>query len=193
MPTCDCPPSTINGIFPPSCLRDVLRVRRRNLVRQIRARRGQRKTALANHRLDERMARPAHADRCAARRHDVREFLSPAATPASAGRARMPLPVFPPVAGHSATQRFAISMLGHVDDDGIVRRPAFDFENSGDGFCIQRIGGQAINRFRRQRHHFAGAQQFRRARDGGFEKAPACAWEGSRFSSRLELRARPYS
>ena len=76
---------------------DMLRVRRRNLVGQIRAGRGERKTAFANHRLDERMAGPAHADCCAARRHDVGNFRSPAVKPVSAGRARMLWKVFPPV------------------------------------------------------------------------------------------------
>ena len=50
---------------------------------------------------------------------------------------------------------------------GIVCRPAFDLENFCDGLFVQRVGGQAINRFRRQRDDFARAQQFRRAFHGG--------------------------
>ena len=82
------------------------------------------------------------------------------------------------LSGQSLTQRFAISRLDDVNDDGIVRRPAFDPENFCDRLSIQRIGGQAINRFRRQRNHFAGTQQVRRAGYGGLEKARACAWTG---------------
>ena len=50
-----------------------------------------------------------------------------------------------------------------VDNNRIVRRPALDLENFCDRLYVQRVGGQAVNRFRRQRHDFAGAQQFRRA------------------------------
>ena len=73
-------------------------------------------------------------------------------------------------AGQFAHAAFRHFIAGHVDDDGIVRRPAFDLENFGDGLFVQRVGGQAINRFRRQRHDFAGAQQFRRAADGFLKK-----------------------
>ena len=68
---------------------------------------------------------------------------------------------------HAGLRHF---IAGDVDDDGIVRRPAFDLENFGDGIFIQRVGGQAIDRFRRQRHDFARAQQFRRAADGFLKK-----------------------
>ena len=57
-----------------------------------------------------------------------------------------------------------------MDDDWIVRRPSFDLENFCDGLCIQRVCGEAINRFRRQRDDFARAKQFRGAADGGAEK-----------------------
>ena len=57
-----------------------------------------------------------------------------------------------------------------MDDDGIVRRTALDLENFCDGLFVQRVGGEAINRFRRQRDDFARAQQFRRAEDGFLKK-----------------------
>ncbi len=149
---------------------DVLRVRRRNAVGQIRARRGQRKTAFANHGLNERMTRPANADGFAARRHDCRECFPRAAKPASAGRARTILQVCPPAAGQFCHAAFRHFIAGDVDDDGIVRRAALDLKNFGDGFFVQRICREAINRFRRQRDDFAGAQQFRRAPDGFLKK-----------------------
>ena len=45
-----------------------------------------------------------------------------------------------------------------MDDDGIVRGPAFDSINFGDGFGVERVCGQAVNGFRRQRDDFARAQ-----------------------------------
>ena len=54
-----------------------------------------------------------------------------------------------------------------MDDDGIVRGPAFDLENFTNGGGIQRIRGKAVNRFRRQRYHLAGAQPFCRPFHGG--------------------------
>ena len=72
--------------------------------------------------------------------------------------------------GHAVDAAFRHFDAGDVDDDRIVRRPAFDLENFGDGLFVQRVGGQAINRFRRQRDDFAGAQQFRRALHGGVKK-----------------------
>ena len=149
---------------------DVFRVRRRNLVGQIGAWRGERKSTFANDRLDERMARPAHANRCAAAPSRCPEFPLRAATPASTGRARMIAKVCPPDSGQSSTQRLRHFVAGDMDDDGIVCRPAFDLKNFGDGLFIQRIGGQAIDRFGRQRDDFAGAQQFRRAPDGVLKK-----------------------
>ena len=62
------------GNFSAELRADVLRIRGRNLVGQIRARRGERKTAFADHGLNERMARPADADGFAARRHNVWNF-----------------------------------------------------------------------------------------------------------------------
>ena len=58
---------------------------------------------------------------------------------------------------------------GDMNDDRVICRPAFDLENFGDGLFIQRVGGKAVNRFRRQRDHFARAQRFRRAFHGGVE------------------------
>ena len=78
-------------------------------------------------------------------------------------------PVFPrPPEIFPATLRHG--QAGDVDDDGIVRRAALDLENLGDGLFIQRVGGEAIDRFRRQRGDFASAQQIRRAADGGLEQ-----------------------
>ena len=45
-----------------------------------------------------------------------------------------------------------------VNDDGIVRRPALGLENFSDGFLVQRVCREAINRFGWQRDHFTGAQ-----------------------------------
>ncbi len=57
-----------------------------------------------------------------------------------------------------------------MNDDGIVRGPAFDLKNFGDGFFIQRIGRKAINRLGRQRHHFTRTQQVGRAFYSGLKK-----------------------
>ena len=78
------------------------------------------------------------------------------------------------LSGHRFTQRLRHFNAGDMDDDRIVRRPAFDLENFCDGLFIQRVGGEAIDRFRRQRDHFAGAQQFRRAADGLGKSAGVC-------------------
>ena len=57
-----------------------------------------------------------------------------------------------------------------MNNDRIVCRPAFDLENFGDGLFVQCVGGQAIDRLRRQRHDFARAQQFRRLFYSGIKK-----------------------
>ena len=160
---------------------DVLRIGRRNPAGQIRARRGQRKTAFADHRLNERMARPADADRLAARRDDVGNFFRARQNQRQRSGPESFRKFFRAAPANSFTQRFAISMPATWTMMGLCRRPAFDLENFGDGLFVQRIGGEPINRFRRQRDDFAGAQQFRRARTA-FEKAPACAWKN--FSRR---------
>src|SRR5476651_1784469 len=46
------------GDFPSKLRADVFRVRRRNALRQVRARRGERETAFTHHGLNERMTRP---------------------------------------------------------------------------------------------------------------------------------------
>ena len=51
-------------------------------------------------------------------------------------------------------------VAGNVNEDGIVRGPAFDLENFCDRLFVQRVRGEAVNGFRRQRHNFTGAQQF---------------------------------
>ncbi len=57
-----------------------------------------------------------------------------------------------------------------MNDDWIICRTAFDRENFRDGIFIQRICGEAINRFRRQRDDFAGAEQFSGTTDGFLKK-----------------------
>ena len=57
-----------------------------------------------------------------------------------------------------------------MNDDGIVRRTALDFVNARDGARIERIGGQAVNRFRRQRDDLARVEDFRGALDGSVEQ-----------------------
>ena len=169
-PTCDWPPSTINGIFPPSCARTCSAFVGEIAVGQIGAGRGQRKTAFADHRLNERMSRPADADRPAARRHNggnyfrARQNQRQRAGPEGFGQFSGQ---FRPVCARSVR---AISLPATWTMMGLCAGPAFDLENFGDGFFIQRVGGEAINRFRRQRHDFAGAQQFRRAADGFLKK-----------------------
>ncbi len=69
-----------------------------------------------------------------------------------------------------------------MDDDGIVRRAAFNLKNSGDGRRIQRVRGQPINRFRRQRNDFAGAGAIPSRGARLLEKAPACELKEFPFS-----------
>ncbi len=57
-----------------------------------------------------------------------------------------------------------------VNDDWIIGRTPFDLENFGDGLRVQCVGGEAIDRFGRQRDDFPGAEQVRRALDGGGEQ-----------------------
>jgi len=87
------PRSTIKQIFPPSCWRTCLALVGEMPAGQIRAGRGERKTALANHRLNKRMARPAYPDRCARPPRRCREFPLRAAEPASTAGAKMLLPI----------------------------------------------------------------------------------------------------
>jgi len=148
---------------------DMLRVGRRNAAGQIRARRGKREIAFANHRLNERMTRPADADRFATGRHHVGNFLRARQNERERARperlcqlVRQRRP-----AGHASFCHF---IAGNVDDDGIVCRTALDLENFCDGSFIQRVCREAINRFRRQRDDFARAQKFRRAEDGLLKK-----------------------
>ena len=58
----------------------------------------------------------------------------------------------------------------NVNNDGIVRWPAFDLENALDRPGVQRTGGQPIHRFCRKRDYLSGAQEFRRALHGGPEQ-----------------------
>ena len=51
-----------------------------------------------------------------------------------------------------------------------MRRAAFGLKNFGNGVCIQRIGGEAINRLRGQGHDFTGALEFGGAFHGGVEQ-----------------------
>jgi len=57
---------------------------------------------------------------------------------------------------------------------GIVGWTTFDLENFGDGVCVQRVGGEAVDRFRGQRDDFPGAEQIRRALDGAANSAGVC-------------------
>ena len=59
------------------------------------------------------------------------------------------------IAGHG--------FIGHVYDDRILLRTRFGLKDFGDGFGIQRIGGEAIDRLRRHRYQAAGPQHSRGA------------------------------
>ena len=52
-----------------------------------------------------------------------------------------------------------------------------------DGPSVQRVGREAVNRFRRQRGHFAGAQQFRRAFHGSGKQLRRVSGKDFRFHS----------
>ena len=58
---------------------------------------------------------------------------------------------------------------GDMHNDGVMGGAAFDLEDALDGWRVQGVGGQAVHGLGRQRDHLAGAQQFRRARNGGLE------------------------
>ena len=68
-----------------------------------------------------------------------------------------------------------------MDDNGVVRRAAFDFKNPPDRARVERIGRQTIDRFGRQRDQFAGPEQFRRARHGGVEQRRRVGRQDLRF------------
>jgi hypothetical protein len=137
-------------------------IRWRNPPGQIRARGGERESAFANHRLHKRVPRPAHPDRCAARRDDAGNFLG-----ARQHECQWPGPKCPRQYFRRARPRrcaaFCHFDARDMDNDRIVRRPAFDLENFCNGFFVESAGRQTIDRFRRQGHNFTGAQQFRRA------------------------------
>jgi hypothetical protein len=98
-----------SGIFPPSCWRTCSAIRRRNLVGQIRARRGERKTAFANHRLNERMAWPADADGFATSRDNLWNFFARGKTSVS-GPGQNDFASLSASSGQFCTQPFAISL-----------------------------------------------------------------------------------
>ncbi len=152
------PPSTIRRILIAQVLAHVLGVGGRDAIGRIRAGSRQRETALADHRLDERMARPAHAHGRPARGDDAGNLLRPRQHQCQRSR--------PERLGQLAREGRPVrdAALRHVEardmnDDGIVRGPAFDLEDAPDRVRVQRAGRQPIHRFRRQRDHLAGAQQ----------------------------------
>ena len=49
-----------------------------------------------------------------------------------------------------------------MHDDGVVRRAAFNLEDTLDGGRVQRVCSQALDGLGRQRHQIPGAQQLRR-------------------------------
>ena len=53
-----------------------------------------------------------------------------------------------------------------MDDERVVGGAAFDLEDALDGLGIERIGGQAVNRFGGQGDQLAGAQKLRGAPHG---------------------------
>ena len=57
-----------------------------------------------------------------------------------------------------------------MNNDGVVRRPALDFENAPNRLSVQRAGSQPIYGLRWQRDHLSGAQQFRRPLHRGLEQ-----------------------
>jgi hypothetical protein len=85
----------------------------------------------------------------------------------------MPAPIFPPVPAsrHAAFRHFDAATWTMI---GLFAGRPLIWKILATAFFVQRIGGQAINRFRRQRHDFAGAQQFRRAFHGGGKKRGVC-------------------
>ena len=115
------------------------------------------------------MARPAHANRRTTRRDHAGNFLCARQNERQRTGPKCPRQLFRRIRPRPD------AAFGHFDardvnNNRIVRRPAFDLENFGDGFFVERIGGQAINRLRRQRHNFTRAQQFRRAFHGGIKQ-----------------------
>ena len=57
-----------------------------------------------------------------------------------------------------ARQRPGAGEVSHVGDQGIEPRPALGLEQSGHGQRIAGVGGEPIDRFRRQEHQLAGSQ-----------------------------------
>ena len=129
---------------------------------QVGAGRCQGKATFADHRLDDRVGRPADAHRASARGHDgrnrlrARQYQGQRPGPE---RVRQPLrrgrPFGDTPSGHA--------LANHVHDDRVMRRAALGLIDSGHRPLIQRIGRQAIDRFRRERHKGPRLQRLGRA------------------------------
>ena len=115
------------------------------------------------------MARPAHADRLAAGGDDAGNFLCARQHECQWTGPKCPRQFFRRVRPRRDAA-FCHFDARDMDNNRIIRRTAFDSENFGDGLFVQCVRGQAIDRFRRQRHDFACAQQFRRALHRGVKQ-----------------------
>ena len=150
------------GDFMAQMFAHVLSVGRGNAIGWIRAGRGQREIALTDDRLDQGMAWPAHSHREAACGDDIRNRFCARQHQRERSRPerpRQPLRHLRPMSDAA----FRHGHAGDMDDDGVVCRAPFNLEEALDGGRVQRVRRQAIDCFRRERHHLACAQQFRRA------------------------------
>ncbi len=57
-----------------------------------------------------------------------------------------------------------------MNNDGIICRTTLDLKNFGNGFFIQRVGGETIDGFSGECHNFTGAEQFDRTTNGFLKK-----------------------
>ena len=69
--------------------------------------------------------------------------------------------------GVEARQRRRGGTIGDVGDQRIEGRPALGFIEAGDGEGVGRIGAEAVNRLRRERHEAAALQAAHRIADRG--------------------------
>ncbi len=144
---------------------DVFRRSRAHLARRIGARRGDGHPGGCQEALRDRLRRHADRDRVEARAHQIAETRIRLARQHQRQCAR-PEP-FGEIARRTRKfrQRFRVSDIAHMDDQGIETRPAFGREDRGDCPAVAGIRAQPVDGLGGKRDEPATAQNFRRRGD----------------------------
>jgi len=138
---------------------DVRRLRRAHVTERIGARRGERAPGETQHLAEKRVGRDADRDGVLAGRDEIRhDGLTPQHDREGTR----------PEVSELGQPRIGVGDLGerglveHMDDERIEERAAFDREDLGERRRVRRIGGEAVDRLRRQGHAGALTQQLGR-------------------------------